>query len=326
MAKQAERLRRASTPRKIVFPEGDDARVLAAAAELAHGGLLQPILIGRAPANAPAGVQFIDPAESPLTKKYAGLYYDRRRAKGVTQVEAAKIAAGRLHFAGLMVAAGDADGWVGSAVHTTAEAVRSILQTIDLRPGFRRLSSVHIVAVHPRQYGCDGILAFSDAAVIAVPTSIELAEIAIATADSARALFGVEPLVAMLSFSTKGSAKHREVDKVTTAIKYIRDRAPQLNVDGELQADAALVPAVGKSKSPGSPVAGSANVLVFPDLNSANIGYKLVERLGDGALLGVLLQGIVKPASIISRGCSVEDAVNTAILTAAQAEGARATA
>jgi phosphate acetyltransferase len=326
MARQTERLRSAGRLRKIVFPEGDDARVREAAAHLAAKGLLQPVLIGQAPAHAPAGVQFIDPASSPALQKYSGLLYEKRRSKGITQVEAGKIARGPLQFAALMTAAGDADGFVGSAVYTTADTVRAIIQCIDMQPGFRRLSSVHIVAVHYPQYGHKGLLAFSDAAIIAVPSAVELAEMAIATAATARALFDTEPLVALLSFSTKGSAKHKEVDKVVSAVEYIRQRAPQLQVDGELQADAALVPSVGQIKSPGSRVAGSANVLIFPDLNAANIGYKLVERLGDGALLGVLLQGVVKPASIISRGCTAEDAVNTAILTAVQSLGARTAA
>jgi phosphate acetyltransferase len=180
--------------------------------------------------------------------------------------------------------------------------------------------------VRPRNYGHDGLLVFSDAAIIAVPTAVELAEIAIATAATTRAVLSAEPRVALLSFSTKGSAKHKEVDKVLGALRYVRERAPDLNIDGELQADAALVPSVGQSKSPGSPVAGRANTLIFPDLNSANIGYKLVERLGEGALLAVMLQGTSKPASIISRGCSAEDAVNTAILTAVQAQRAQAAA
>lgn len=326
MAEQIQRLRKCTTRRKLVFPEGDDSRVLEAAGRLAREGILEPVLIGRPPANAPAGVTFIDPASSPLTRKYAGLYYDRRRAKGLTQMEAEQIAAGRLHFAALMVTAGDADGMVGSAVHTTAETVRAVLQCIDLGRGFRRLSSAHVLAVHPRQYGHNGLLVFSDAAIIAVPSAVELAEIALASAATARAVLGVEPLVALLSFSTKGSAKHKEADKVVSALKYIRERAPELAVDGELQADAALVPAVGRSKSPGSLVAGRANTLIFPDLNSANIGYKLVERLGDGALLAVLLQGMAKPASVISRGCSAEDAFNTAVITAVQAGSARAAA
>ncbi len=323
MAKHRERLRSARAKARIVFPEGDDGRVLAAAGQLAAEGLLQPILIGRPPASPPAGVTFIDPCTSPLTRKYATLLHERRRARGVTQLEACELAAQRLYFAALMVAAGDAEGTVGSAVHTTAETVRAVIHSIDMKPGFRRLSSVHILAVRNRSFGHNGIFAFSDAAIIIQPTAVELAEIAIATAETARVVLETEPLVALLSFSTKGSAKHKEVDKVVEALRYIRERAPHLNVDGELQADAALVPSVGQTKSPGSTVAGRANTLVFPDLNSANIGYKLVERLGEGALLAVLLQGITKPANIVSRGCATEDIVNTAILTAVQAERAK---
>ncbi len=324
MRTQVQRLRGFPKKRKLVFPEGDDARVLEAAARLAKDGVAEPILIGKAPEGAPSGVAFIDPAESPLRRKLAAVLHERRRAKGMTLIEAEATAGRRLYFAALMVASGQADAMVGSAVHTTAEYVRAVLHSIEMRRGFRRLSSAHVLAVQPRQYGHDGLLVFSDAAIIASPTAVELAEIAIATASTARAVLDTEPLVALLSFSTKGSAKHREVDKVVAALKYIRERAPELNVDGELQADAALVPAVGQAKSPGSPVAGHANTLVFPDLNSANIGYKLVERLGDGALLAVLLQGIEKPASIISRGCSAEDAYNTAVITAVQAASARA--
>jgi phosphate acetyltransferase len=323
IASQAEYLRKSARKCRIVFPEGDDPRVLEAAGRLARDGIVEPVLIGR---GAPGGVRFVDPASSTLGQKYTAMYYERRRAKGLTQVEAAQAVAGRLHFAALMVAAGDADGMVGSAVHTTAETVRAVLQCIELKPGFHRLSSAHILAVRPRNYGHDGLLVFSDAAIIAVPTAVELAEIAIATAATTRAVLSAEPRVALLSFSTKGSAKHKEVDKVLGALRYVRERAPDLNIDGELQADAALVPSVGQSKSPGSPVAGRANTLIFPDLNSANIGYKLVERLGEGALLAVMLQGTSKPASIISRGCSAEDAVNTAILTAVQAQRAQAAA
>ncbi len=320
---QAQRLRSMRARKRIVFPEGDDPRVLEAAARLAREELVEPVLIGKGPAP---GVTFIDPAASPLAAKYSGLYYERRRAKGITQMEAREAAAHRLNFAALMVNAGDAGAMVGSCVHTTAEYVRAVLQCIGLRPGFRRLSSAHILAVRPRNFGHRGLLVFSDAAILASPSAVELAEIAIASAATARAVFNTEPLVAMLSFSTKGSAKHRDVDKVIEALRCVRERAPEIKVDGELQADAALVPSVGQTKSPGSPVAGYANTLIFPDLNSANIGYKLVERLGEGALLAVLLQGTARPASIISRGCTAEDAYNTAIITAVQAEGALAAA
>ncbi len=323
IAEQVQRLRAMRTKKRIVFPEGDDARVLEAAGRLAKDKLIDPVLIGK---GSVAGVTFVNPADSPLAAKYTGIYHDRRRAKGVTQVEAEQTIKHRLNFAALMVTAGDADAMVGSCVHTTADYVRAVLQCMEMRRGFRRLSSAHIIAVRPRNFGRRGLLVFSDAAILAAPTPVELAEIAIASAATARAVLNTEPLVAMLSFSTKGSARHRDVEKVVDAVRYIRERAPQLNVDGELQADAALVPSVGQTKSPGSPVAGYANTLVFPDLNSANIGYKLVERLGEGALLAVVLQGTARPASIISRGCTAEDAYNTAIITAVQAEGALAAA
>ncbi len=323
IAAQIERIRRFPAKQRIVFPEGGDARILEGAARLAAEGLVEPLLIGPPPAGAPAGVTFIDPATSPLARKYAALYLERRRAKGITQLEAAEMAARPLWLAALMVSAGDADGTVGSAVHTTADTVRADLQCIEMRTGFRRLSSVHIMAVQDRRYGHDGLLAFSDAAILIDPSPVELAEMAIATAHTARAVFNTEPIVALLSFSTKGSARHPQVDKVIEALRYIRQRAPELHVDGELQADAALVPSVGQSKAPGSTVAGRANVLIFPDLNSANIGYKLVERLGNGALLAVLFQGLSRPANIVSRGCSAEDVYTTAIITAVQAEGAR---
>ena len=326
MAEQIERIRRFRTKKKVVFPEGGDARILEGARRLAAEGLIEPILLGKPPADAPAGVTFIDPASSPLAQKYAALYYERRKAKGVTQMEAADMVAHPLWFAALMVTAGDADGAVGSALYTTADTVRAYLQCIDMRPGFRKLSSVHILAVRNRDYGHKGLLAFSDAAIQVDPSATELAEIAIATAENTRAVLNTEPLVALLSFSTKGSARHKQVDKVIEALRSIRERAPQLNVDGELQADAALVPFVGQTKCPGSTVAGRANTLIFPDLNSANIGYKLVERLGDGALLAVLFQGLAKPANIVSRGCSAEDVYTTAVITAVQAESASAAA
>lgn len=321
MARQRERLRADRSKKKIVFPEGDDPRVQAAAAQLAGEDLLQPILVVAKPAQAPAGVHCIVPAESPLLDKYARLLWERRRARGLSELEAREQAAHPLYFAALMVSAGDADGEVASAVHTTPESVRAILHAIDMRPGFSRLSSAHIMAVHNRSYGCDGLLVFADAAIVIQPSALELAEIAIAAAETTRTLLETEPLVALLSFSTKGSARHREVDKVVEALRYLRARVPELEVDGELQADAALLPAVGRSKAPGSLVAGRANTLVFPDLNSANIGYKLVERLGDAALLAVILQGISRPANIVSRGCSSEDIVHAAILTAVEAAG-----
>lgn len=323
VAEQGARLRAAGFRTRIVFPEGDDARVLEAAARLAAGGLLEPVLIGNG--QAP-GVRFIEPELSPQLPKYAAIYYERRRAKGITQMEAMRLAAHRLNFAALMAAAGDAEAVIGGCVHTTAEYVRSVLQCIGVQAGYRRASSAHIMAVRDRAFGRGGLLVFSDAAIQVSPGAAELAEIAIAAAATARAVLATEPLVALLSFSTKGSASHRAAVKVAEALRYVRARAPELKIDGELQADAALVAAVGRSKAPGSAVAGRANTLVFPDLNSANIGYKLVERLGNGALLAVALQGVARPAGLISRGCSADDVFNAAIVTAAQAARASAAA
>lgn len=322
VAEQGARLRAAGRRPRIVFPEGDDARVVEASARLAAGGIIEPILIGKGQA---AGVRFAEPEASPELPKYAAIFHERRRAKGITQMEALRMAAHRLNFAALMAAAGGADAVIGGCVHTTAEYVRSVLQCIGMQAGYRRASSAHIMAVRDRTFGCGGLLVFSDAAIQVTPSAAELAEMAIAASATTRAILVTEPLVALLSFSTKGSARHRAAGKVSEALKYVRVRAPELRIDGELQADAALVATIGRSKAPGSAVAGRANTLVFPDLNSANIGYKLVERLGNGALLAVALQGVARPAGLISRGCSAEDVFNAAIVTAAQA-GRRAAA
>ncbi len=320
VAAQAERLKQLRSPKRIVFPEGDDPRVVAAAERLAREGLAEPILLGSKPAGTSSALNVIVPADSGKLRKYAAVYLERRRAKGITESEAMEIARHPLYFGTLMVAAGDADGFVGGARYTSRDSIRAMLHSIGTAPDVRTLSSVFILAVHNRGFGHRGLLALADCSIVIQPTPVQLADIAIATAESTRTLLNTEPIVALLSFSTKGSGKHKEVDQVVEALRIVRARAPELDVDGELQADAALVASIGKSKAPGSTVAGRANTLIFPDLAAANIAYKMVERIADGAAFGPFLQGLAKPANELSRGCSAEDIFAVALVTALQAE------
>ena len=314
----------------IVFPEGDEKRTVQAAAILEKEGLVKPVLLGNKELIGKAaeennaditGILTIDPLESAATDKYADGIYELRKAKGMTKEQALELAKDPMYYAVMMVKEGDADGLVSGAVHTTGDMLRPALQLIKTKPGIKVVSSAFLMEMPNKELGYEGLLVYSDCVVMPNPTAEELACIAVSAADTAKTLCGIEePKVALLSFSTKGSAKHELVTKVQEATKLAHEMAPELCLDGEMQFDAALIPAIGESKAPGSPVAGHANVFVFPDLQAGNIGYKITERLG-GASAVAVLQGLAKPCNDLSRGCSVEDIVTTAVLTAVQAQG-----
>ena len=313
----------------IVLPEGEELRTVQAAGRVAREGIANPVLLGdpeqiRDTAEKTgtdlSSIMCVDPARSAKAKGYAELLYELRRTKGLTREEAGRLALDPMYYGMLMVKAGDADGLVSGAVHTTGDMLRPALQIIKTKPGIHIVSSSFLMNCPNPELGQNGLLVYADCVVVPCPSAEELAQIAVSAAETARVLCGIEePRVAMLSFSTKGSAKHELVDKVRRAVEIAHELAPDLLLDGEMQFDAALVPEVGKLKAPGSTVAGRANVLIFPDLQSGNIGYKITQRIGNAECYAVL-QGLARPCNDLSRGCSVQDIVNTIALTAVQAQ------
>lgn len=313
----------------IVLAEGEEERIINAAKAVTERGIAKITLIGRkdvimSKAGTLDGIDIIDPTTDKRTEEYISLLYELRKAKGMTEEKARSLVMGdNLYYGALMVKAGHVDGMVAGSIRSTGDVLRPALQIIKTKAGVSTVSSCFIMSMPENsvgsKYGQNGVLVFGDCAVNILPSAEQLADIAIASSDSAVRIAGIkEPKVALLSFSTKGSAKHENVDKVTTALQIVKEKAPDLCVDGELQTDAALVESVGKLKAPGSAVAGHANVLIFPDLQAGNIGYKLVQRLAGAEAIGPVCQGFAKPVNDLSRGCSVEDVVGVVAVTALQ--------
>jgi phosphate acetyltransferase len=314
---------------RIVLPEGTEERTLKAADLLVADGVADLILLGNADEinllaesyglNNIAGATIIDPKNHEKKQVYADLLFRLRQSKGMTLEKALLLVEDPLYLACLMIKSGDADGEIAGAQNTTGNVLRPALQIIKTVPGVTNVSGAFLMILKDHSYGENGILVFADCAVLPNPTAPELAQIALSTAQTARALVGVEPRVAMLSFSTKGSASHEMVEKVVDATKLAKALAPDLQIDGELQADAAIVEKVAVQKAPGSPVAGKANVLVFPTLEVGNISYKLVQRLAGAEAIGPILQGMAAPVNDLSRGCSVDDIYKMVAIASNQA-------
>ncbi len=316
---------------RIVLPEGDEQRTVMAAEAIIREKLCYLYLIAD-PADVEKKVQqyglknlekatIINPRDHPKKQEYTELLYELRKEKGMTIEEASRLVEDPLYLGTLMIKAGDADGEVAGARNATVDVLRPAFQIVKTLPGFSIVSGAFIMILQDRSFGEDGIIVFADGAVHPDPDEKQLAEIAVATAATTRSILGFEPRIAMMSFSTKGSAEHPMVDKVANATKLAKEMDPTLVIDGDLQADAALIEAIASSKAPGSPIQGNANVLIFPDLNVGNIAYKLVQRLAKAEAIGPVLQGMAAPINDLSRGCSVSDIVNLVAITANQAIG-----
>ncbi len=317
---------------RIVLPEGTEPRTLTAADRIISEGIADIILIGNPEAITAEArelsltnickARFVDPADTAIIDKYAPIFYELRKNKGISMEDARLAVANPLYLGCLMIKNGDADGQVAGALNTTGNVLRAAFQVIKTKPGIDVVSGAFIMLLPENSpFGDNGLLVFADCAVLPDPNSKELAQIAISASETARDIAGVEPRIAMLSFSTKGSARHARVDKVIEAVSLVHQQRPDLLIDGELQADAAIVPGVAKKKAPGSPLEGTANVLVFPSLETGNISYKLVQRLAGVQAVGPILQGLAAPVNDLSRGCFPEDIYKTIIITCNQAIG-----
>ena len=312
----------------IVLPESEDRRTYEAAAQILKEGIANIVIVGTEEAVKKgsegldiSGAQIVDPAVSEKTAAYIDKLVELRQKKGMTPEQAKEILLNQyLYYGVMMVKMGDADGMVSGACHSTADTLRPCLQILKTKPGTKLVSAFFLMEVPNCEFGENGTFVFADCGLNQNPTSEELAAIAASSAESFKALVGAEPKVAFLSHSSKGSAKHADIDKVTAAVKIAKEENPDLMLDGELQLDAAIVPSVGASKAPGSPVAGHANVLIFPDLDAGNIGYKLVQRLAKAEAYGPVTQGIAAPVNDLSRGCSAEDIVGVVAITAVQCQ------
>ncbi|MCL2806551.1 MAG: phosphate acetyltransferase [Coriobacteriia bacterium] len=322
-------IRAASNKQHIVLPEGRDRRTIEAARAIADGNIAEVTVLA-VPEEAAAmgidltGIKLVDPANSPSNERYAETLYELRKAKGLTLEDAQALVEQELYHGVMMVHLDEADGMVAGAVHSTSDVLRASLQILKTAPGVALVSAFFIIVVPNCEFGEQGTFIFADSGLVQHPNAQELAEIALSSASSFESLVQATPVVAMLSHSTKGSAKSPSVDKVAEATQLALAQAPDLAIDGELQLDAAIVPSVGKSKSPDSTVAGNANVLVFPDLDSGNIAYKLAQRLAKAEAYGPITQGLGKPVNDLSRGASAADIVGVAAITAVQSQARKA--